>query len=80
MRPATPCRSIAWVQLYENGITRDLTMDYGDFVLSGKLADLEIFKQERKCKMGLNGPPAAIFCIALDLSGASGSMGTAFHT
>lgn len=36
-------------KLYENGITRDLTMDYGDFVLTGKLADLEVFKQE-KCK------------------------------
>ncbi|WP_275790955.1 cell envelope integrity EipB family protein [Pararhizobium gei] len=36
-------------KLYENGITRDLTMDYGDFVLSGKLANLEIFKQE-DCK------------------------------
>lgn len=36
-------------KLYENGITRDLTMDYGDFVLSGKLADLEVFKSE-DCK------------------------------
>lgn len=36
-------------KLYENGITRDLTMDYGDFVLSGKLANLELFKQE-ECK------------------------------
>jgi hypothetical protein len=36
-------------KLYENGITRDLTMDYGDFVLSGKLADLEMFKQG-ECK------------------------------
>ncbi len=29
-------------KLYENGITRDLTMDYGDFVLSGKLSKLEL--------------------------------------
>jgi len=36
-------------KLYENGITRDLTMDYGDFVLTGKLADLEVFK-EGDCK------------------------------
>jgi hypothetical protein len=36
-------------KLYENGITRDLTMDYGDFVLTGKLADLKVFKQD-KCK------------------------------
>ncbi len=26
-------------KLYENGITRDLVMDYGDFILSGKLAN-----------------------------------------
>ncbi|TCL74025.1 cell envelope integrity EipB family protein [Rhizobium sp. BK251] len=29
-------------KLYENGITRDLTMDYGDFVLTGKLSNLEL--------------------------------------
>jgi hypothetical protein len=29
-------------KLYENGITRDLTLDYGDFVLSGKLTKLEV--------------------------------------
>lgn len=33
-------------KLYDNGVTRDLTMDYGEFVLSGKLAKLEMFKQE----------------------------------
>lgn len=33
-------------KLYENGITRDLTMDYGEFVLTGKLANLEVFKTE----------------------------------
>ncbi|MBM7323091.1 DUF1849 family protein, partial [Agrobacterium sp. S2] len=33
-------------KLYENGITRDLTMDYGDFVLTGKLAKLDILKPE----------------------------------
>ncbi|WLS02181.1 cell envelope integrity EipB family protein [Shinella oryzae] len=36
-------------KLYENGITRDLTMDYGEFVLSGKLAKLEMLKQQ-DCK------------------------------
>ena len=36
-------------KLYENGITRDLTMDYGEFVLSGRLAKLEMFKQS-ECK------------------------------
>jgi hypothetical protein len=36
-------------KLYENGITRDLTMDYGEFVLTGKLAKLEMFKPQ-ECK------------------------------
>ncbi|WEX78818.1 cell envelope integrity EipB family protein [Sinorhizobium numidicum] len=36
-------------KLYENGVTRDLTMDYGEFVLSGKLAKLEVFNAE-DCK------------------------------
>lgn len=36
-------------KLYGNGVTRDLTMDYGDFVLSGKLARLDLLKQE-DCK------------------------------
>lgn len=36
-------------KLYDNGVTRDLTMDYGDFVLHGKLAGLELLKQE-ECK------------------------------
>ena len=31
-------------KLYENGITRDLTMDYGDFVLTGRLKKLEMLK------------------------------------
>ena len=38
-------------KLYENGITRDLTMDYGDFVLTGKLAKLEMLdKKPETCK------------------------------
>ncbi|MCF3639085.1 cell envelope integrity EipB family protein [Rhizobium sp. TRM95111] len=45
---ATPIYRMAF-KLYENGVTRDLTMDYGDFVLSGKLANLEVFKAE-ECK------------------------------
>jgi hypothetical protein len=36
-------------KLYENGVTRDLTMDYGEFVLSGRLAKLEMFKAQ-ECK------------------------------
>jgi hypothetical protein len=38
-------------KLYENGITRDLTMDYGDFVLTGKLAKLELLDRKAEvCK------------------------------
>ncbi|WP_340161930.1 cell envelope integrity EipB family protein [uncultured Hoeflea sp.] len=40
-----PVYSIAF-KLYENGITRDLTMDYGDFVLQGQLAQLDLFDAE----------------------------------
>lgn len=29
-------------KLYENGVTRDLTLDYGDFVLTGRLSKLEL--------------------------------------
>ena len=38
---ATPVYRMSF-KLYENGITRDLTMDYGDFVLTGKLTKLEV--------------------------------------
>ncbi len=31
-------------KLYENGLTRDLEMDYGDFVIEGKLVDLAVFE------------------------------------
>lgn len=38
-------------KLYDNGITRDLTMDYGDFVLSGTLSKLELLdKQPETCR------------------------------
>ena len=30
-------------KLYDNGVTRDLIMDYGDFSMSGKLVDLKIY-------------------------------------
>lgn len=33
-------------KLYDNGVTRDLTMDYGDFVLKGNLASLEMLKAD----------------------------------
>lgn len=37
----TPVYNMSF-KLYENGITRDLTMDYGDFVLTGTLTKLEL--------------------------------------
>ena len=30
-------------KLYENGVTRDLVMDYGDFSMTGKLVDLKLY-------------------------------------
>lgn len=33
-------------KMYENGITRGLEMDYGEFALEGTLADLELFEAE----------------------------------
>ncbi len=45
---ATPVYRMSF-KLYENGITRDLTMDYGDFVLTGKLTKLEML-DAKACK------------------------------
>ncbi|MEM9107055.1 MAG: cell envelope integrity EipB family protein [Pseudomonadota bacterium] len=41
----TPIYRISF-KLYENGITRDLVMDYGEFALKGTLASLETFEDE----------------------------------
>lgn len=38
-----PVYAIAF-KLYGNGVTRDLTMDYGDFVLEGELTQLDMFE------------------------------------
>ncbi|PRD42259.1 DUF1849 domain-containing protein [Phyllobacterium phragmitis] len=35
-------------KLYRNGITRDLTMDYGDFSMKGKLVNLQVFDQSKR--------------------------------
>ena len=35
-------------KLYENGLTRDVEMDYGDFVISGQLVDLATFDPDTK--------------------------------
>ncbi len=42
-KDALPIYQISF-KLYDNGVTRDLTMDYGDFVLKGKLAELKFLK------------------------------------
>lgn len=36
-------------KLHENGVTRDLTMDYGDFSMTGKLVDLSLFDAPKPC-------------------------------
>lgn len=38
----TPTYRISF-KLYESGITRDLTMDYGDFSIRGQLVDLDLY-------------------------------------
>jgi hypothetical protein len=42
----TPVYNMSF-KLYENGITRDLTMDYGDFALQGSLVKLEVLKKQQ---------------------------------
>ncbi|MFZ1773742.1 MAG: cell envelope integrity EipB family protein [Rhizobiaceae bacterium] len=37
-------------KLHENGVTRDLTMDYGDFSMKGKLVNFDAFKPAGDCK------------------------------
>jgi hypothetical protein len=44
----TPDYAIGF-ELYQNGISRALTLDYNDFVVSGKLTSLDI-KQAKPCK------------------------------
>lgn len=36
-------------KLHENGVTRDLVMDYGDFAMKGMLVDLEMLKPAASC-------------------------------
>ena len=44
----TPTYRISF-KLYESGITRDLTMDYGDFSIQGRIVDLEMFDAPDDC-------------------------------
>jgi hypothetical protein len=43
----TPTYAISF-ELYENGVSRALTLDYNDFVVNGKLSSLE-FKDQKPC-------------------------------
>jgi len=36
-------------KLYDNGVTRDLVMDYGDFSMTGTLVDLDLFDAPQTC-------------------------------
>lgn len=36
-------------KLYEDGVSRDLTMDYGEFVIEGKISGFEILEEEAAC-------------------------------
>jgi hypothetical protein len=36
--------------LYENGISRALRLDYGDFVLAGEMSSLELLSQPECAK------------------------------
>ncbi|GLS38003.1 ATP-binding protein [Mesorhizobium tianshanense] len=36
-------------KLHENGLTRDLVMDYNDFSMTGKLVNLSLFDQPKTC-------------------------------
>jgi hypothetical protein len=44
----TPIYAIAF-EMYENGISRSLKLDYGDFVIDGKMSSLEV-KPAKACK------------------------------
>ena len=44
----TPIYAIGF-ELYENGISRALSLDYNDFVLTGRMSTLEI-KQAAPCR------------------------------
>ncbi len=44
----TPAYAIGF-ELYENGISRALTLDYGDFIVSGTMSQLEL-KDQAACK------------------------------
>lgn len=45
----TPQSSMSF-KLHENGLTRDMTMDYGEFSMHGTLVDLKLLPQDTTCK------------------------------
>ena len=44
----TPIYAISF-EMYENGISRALRLDYGDFVIDGKMTSLDV-KKTKACK------------------------------
>src|SRR5581483_1660809 len=44
----TPVYAISF-EMYENGVSRELKLDYGDFVIDGKMSSLEL-KPAKACK------------------------------
>jgi hypothetical protein len=54
----TPIYAITF-ELYENGISRALLLDYGDFVISGQMTSLEI-KDGKSCSVPGAGPTREI--------------------
>ena len=44
----TPVYSIGF-EMYENGISRSLSLDYGDFVVAGEMSQLEL-KEAKACQ------------------------------
>ena len=50
-------------KLHENGITRDLVMDYGDFSMTGKLVNLSLFDKPKACN---EVAPAGVVAVYVD--------------
>ena len=44
----TPVYAISF-ELYENGISRALVLDYTDFIISGEMTSLEIEEAQKPC-------------------------------
>ena len=54
----TPVYAITF-ELYENGVSRALLLDYGDFVLTGEMTSLEM-KDAKPCQVAAHGHSAPL--------------------